>query len=285
MVEKYKRDGIDIVLGCRKCIYTDEKNKKFIKQNKKYIPIVKRKGEYVIINKKGGGLDEDKKAIEQIKLKTDIEKKDKVIEQKKMRIKSMIEKERGNIQQYNISIEDIEKNIELLEIALKNPQSYVFYNDSLRATTGEKIKQLKTKQMLIKKSYISPLEDRIKTYLQVLSKLEEYHLPILSQLETKKKNELEWGSTDNPEKEQFLKEIVEKVTLSNSLEELYTNYKDKIYREGKYLNSYLNENKMNNILLFADTDKEKENYINFMLEMLLNRINDLQERIKIIEKK
>jgi len=63
MVEKYKREGIDIVLGSRKCIYTDEKNKKFIKQNKKYIPIVKRKGEYVIINKKGGGLDIDELKI------------------------------------------------------------------------------------------------------------------------------------------------------------------------------------------------------------------------------
>ena len=60
MVEKYKREGIDIVLGSRKCIYTDEKNKKFIKQNKKYIPIIKRKGEYVIINRKGGGLESSK---------------------------------------------------------------------------------------------------------------------------------------------------------------------------------------------------------------------------------
>jgi len=434
MVEKYKREGIDIVLGCRKCIYTDEKNKKFIKQNKKYIPIIKRKGKYVIINIKGGGLDidelkitleklnselndkinessgtvtnklikikkelkdeltinvpldniklnniiedytfkidivlglesskikkdiiflnkriksnnaiidkvnyesttktsyadedkirkitiennnmlssvdekveqynkqlllekegnvkgklhddipenkthntiEDEKAIEQIKLKTDIETQDKVIEQKIMRLKALIEKDRENIQELNINFEDIEKNIELLEIELKNPQSYVFYNDSRRATTGEKIKQLKTKQMRIK-SLIITIEHGIKR-----------HLLILSQLETKKKNELEWASTANPEKEQFLKEMVEKVTLSNSLEELYTNYKDKIDREGKYLNSYLKENKMNNILLFADTRKEKENYTNFMLEMLLNRINDLQERIKIIEKK
>jgi len=60
MVEKYKRESIDIVLGSRKCIYTDEKNKKFIKQNKKYIPIVKRKGKYAIINKKGGGLESSK---------------------------------------------------------------------------------------------------------------------------------------------------------------------------------------------------------------------------------
>jgi len=445
MVEKYKREGIDIVLGCRKCIYTDEKNKKFIKQNKKYIPIVKRKGEYVIINRKGGGLDidelkitlekligklndkikestgkvndelkkikqeltvvltvnetldynklnniiedytfkigivlglesskikkdiiflnkriesnnsiidkvnyesttktsyadedkirritsennnmllsvnekveqydkqlllekegnvkgklhddipekkthntiEDEKAIEQIKLNTDTETRDKKKVIKQMRLKDGIERNREYIQQLNIEIEDNDKNIKLLEIELKNPQSYVFFNDSRRATTDEKIKQLKTKQIRIKKSIISS-EKFIKDHLLILSQLEEDHLLILSRLETKKKNELEWASTANPEKEQFLKEIVEKVTLSNSLEELYTNYKDKIDREGKYLNSYLNENKMNNILLFADTDKEKENYINFMLEMLLNRINDLQERIKIIEKK
>jgi hypothetical protein len=63
MVEKYKREGIDVVLDSRKCIYTDEKNKKFIKQNKKYIPIIKRKGKYIIINKKGGGLDTDELKI------------------------------------------------------------------------------------------------------------------------------------------------------------------------------------------------------------------------------
>jgi len=54
MVEQYKREGIDIVLDSRKCIYTNDKNEKFIKQNKEYIPIVKKKGKYVIINKKGG---------------------------------------------------------------------------------------------------------------------------------------------------------------------------------------------------------------------------------------
>jgi len=369
MVEKYKREGIDIVLGSRKCIYTDEKNKKFIKQNKKYIPIIKRKGEYVIINRKGGGLEsskiindiknlnekiesnnamiadinnkstkktsnvdeeriikitientkmlssvnekkdeyniqmsfetydnikekviektrdeeketsdkkrviekekQDKEAIEQIKLKTDIEtQQDKVIEQNKMRLKALIEKEKENIQLLNIKIENIDKNIKLLD-----SQSYVFYNDSRRAATGVQIKEMKSAQMMIKSVIISSV-NRIKDYLQQLSKLE-----------TKKKNELEWASTANPEKEQFLKEIVEKVTLSNSLEELYTNYKDKMNREVKYLNSYLKEKNIVPILLFADTPKEKGNYTEFMLEMLLNRINDLQERIKIIEKK
>jgi len=79
MVEKYKREGIDIVLDSKKCIYTDEKNKKFIKQNKKYFPIVKRKGKYVIINIKGGGqeIDDLKINLENLKNQLAENKKDK----------------------------------------------------------------------------------------------------------------------------------------------------------------------------------------------------------------
>jgi len=409
MVEKYKREGIDIVLDSKKCIYTDEKKKKFIKQNKIYIPIVKRKGKYVIINKKGGGSDIDelkitlekligklndkirestgkvndelKKIKQELKVvlnineTLDYNKLNKIIEDYTFKIGIVLGLQSSKIKKdINILNEKIESNNAIIANINNKTTKETSYDDEdrirritsennnmlssidekeeqydkllllekegnvkgklhddipekkthntiedekaiektkLKADIETKIKYIEqlnielTKNEKDKKSfkieYEKLLKEKkgffsgtgVKDHIRFSDSITEltnkvFNIKHRIQIERKNLKDLEkheaWNkSSPNLEKEQFLKEIIEKEELIKSLQKNHTEYKQKMDREDIFLDNYLKE-KYNEIV------KEKENDINlnfiseefypFLLENLLKRINDLEDKKK-----
>ena len=285
MVEKYKREGIDIVLDSRKCIYTNDKNEKFIKQNKEYIPIVKKKGKYVIIDRKGGapksigeriyawksaGIDKEREREKERKIE-----RDKEIEIEKIReIKREIDRKKER--EKNIEIErKIEREKEKIPEKLKEsipPHSSNEEIDEKIKLESDIVKHIKNTELLRKdiiKNMTIPMT--ITTATMHNKKIE---LQSMREKSEKLKQEAWNKKFPNPEKEQFLKEITEKEELVKSLQENHTQYINKMIREEIYLDNYLTE-KNNDI----DLDFINEVEYPFLLELLLKRIIDLEKRI------
>ena len=271
MVEQYKREGIDIVLDSRKCIYTNDKNEKFIKQNKEYIPIVKKKGKYVIINKKGGGPKSFGERLQDWKSAEREREREKIPEKlkesipphssneeidEKTKLKNDIETKIKYIELLNIELTKNEKDKKSIEIEynnnnIKNQNSGLFFGNRMvdNSQLQYSINKLTSKISAIKKQI---------------------------NIENKKlENQEEWDkSSPNLEKEQFMKEITEKEELIKSLQEHHIQYVNKMNREELYRDIYLKEKNNDIDLYFID----ERNYP-FLVEHLLKRIIDLEKRI------
>jgi hypothetical protein len=279
MVEKYKREGIDIVLDSRKCIYANDKNEKFIKQNKEYIPIVKKKGKYVIIDKKGGapksigeriyawksaGIDKERERDKERKIERDkeIEIKRKIEREKEIEIERKIVREK-EIEREKIP-EKLKESIQ--------PHSFNEEIDEKTKLESDIVKHIKNTELLRKdiiKNMTIPMT--ITTTTLHNKKIE---LQSMREKSEKLKQEAWNKKSPNPEKEQFLKEITEKEELIKSLQENHTQYINKMIREDIYLDNYLKE-KNNDI----DLDFMYEENHPFLVEHLLKRIIDLEKRI------
>jgi len=289
MVEKYKREGIDIVLGSRKCIYTDEKNKKFIKQNKKYIPIIKIKGKYVIINRKGGGLDIDELKITLEKLIGELNDKIKEstgkVNDKLKKIKQELTvvltvNETLDYNKLNNIIEDYTFKIGIvlgLESS-KIKKDITFLNKSIKSNNAiiDKVNYEST----TKTSYVD--EDKIRRItsennnmlLSIDEKVEQYDKQVLLEKEGNVKGKLHDDIPENKTHNTIEdKKSIEQMRLKTDIE-TQDKIKEKIHDdipENKTHNTIEDEIEKNK--LNTDIETHKNNMKQFVIELRKNTEN------------